>query len=397
MPAVVQRREERSLTQWLAPLCLPMLMAIQPHMADLRTWVALAVLAFVVWLHYKRRRAGAKRSWLCGVERVCEKCERAGLAQLETQCRPQVGYTARSLRKVPWRILSRNWGKIAHTVFPHWVNVFLIWLYVKLFSVNISEAETADIGEYRSLGHFFSRRLRPGLRPVSQSGALVSPADGTVTHQGPFAGGFLQQVKGVHYSINYFLGVDGQDKLHAACDDVRDFLHHRDGSTSLFQWVVYLSPGDYHRFHSPTEWTVLRRRHFPGELLSVKPSMVNAFPGLFHVNERVAWLGKWRHGFFSLTAVGATNVGSIHAAFDPELRTDQPWALKSECSMASTCSRRTFHFHEKSFGADPVDLQRGQEFGHFEFGSTIVLIFEAPKGLQYATPMGRVRVGEMLA
>ena len=34
---------------------------------------------------------------------------------------------------------------------------------------------------------------------------------------------------------------------------------------------------------------------------------------------------------------------------------------------------------------------------HFQFGSTIVLIFEAPKGLQYATPMGRVRVGEMLA
>ena len=57
-----------------------------------------------------------------------------------------------------------------------------------------------------------------------------------------------------------FLGVDGQDKLHAACDDVRDFLHRRDGSTALYQWVVYLSPGDYHRFHSPTEWTVLRRR-----------------------------------------------------------------------------------------------------------------------------------------
>ena len=85
---------------------------------------------------------------LCGVERVCEKCERAMLAQLETQCRPQVGYTARTLRKVPWRILSRlgrnspdqlmfamvnlritkfsptfrNWGKIAHTELPHWVN-----------------------------------------------------------------------------------------------------------------------------------------------------------------------------------------------------------------------------------------------------------------------------------
>ena len=60
------------------------------------------------------------------------------------------------------------------------------------------------------------------------------------------------------------------------------------------------------------------------------------------------------------------SVGSIHAAFDPELKTDQPWALKSECGMASTCSRRSFHYHEKSFGADQVELRRGQEFGHFE-------------------------------
>ena len=84
--------------------------------------------------------------------------------------------------------------------------VFLIWLYVKLFSVDVSEAERGgDLGAYRSLGAFFSRRLRPGLRPVSPASesGLVSPADGTVTHRGPFAGGFLQQVKGVHYSINY--------------------------------------------------------------------------------------------------------------------------------------------------------------------------------------------------
>ena len=74
---------------------------------------------------------------------------------------------------------------------------------MKLFSVNLSEAEFSDIGAYRSLGHFFARCLRPGVRPIAQAGALVSPADGTVTHQGPFTGGFLQQVKGVHYSINY--------------------------------------------------------------------------------------------------------------------------------------------------------------------------------------------------
>ena len=75
---------------------------------------------------------------------------------------------------------------------------------------------------------------------------------------------------------------------------------------------------------------------------------------------------RGRFGVALYPSLSPFPVGSIHAAFDPELRTDQPWALKSECGMASTCSRRTFHFHEKSFADQPVDLVRGQEFGHFE-------------------------------
>lgn len=53
-----------------------------------------------------------------------------------------------------------------------------------------------------------------------------------------------------------------------------------------------------------------------GELLSVAPGIVNWVAGLFNMNERVVYFGKWKHGFFSMTAVGATNVGSIRVFFD---------------------------------------------------------------------------------
>ena len=48
-----------------------------------------------------------------------------------------------------------------------------------------------------------------------------------------------------------------------------------------------------------------------GELLSVNPGIARWIQGLFNMNERVVYTGQWEHGFFSYTAVGATNVGSI--------------------------------------------------------------------------------------
>ena len=53
-----------------------------------------------------------------------------------------------------------------------------------------------------------------------------------------------------------------------------------------------------------------------GDLFSVHPGIARIMSGLFNHNERVVLSGTWEHGFFSFTAVGAYNVGSIVLKFD---------------------------------------------------------------------------------
>jgi len=150
----------------------------------------------------------------------------------------------------------------------------------------------------------------------------------------------------------------------------------------LYQAVVYLAPGDYHRFHSPVHWQINFRRHFQGELLSVNPRVAGWVPELFSLNERVVYAGTWQHGFFSMTAVGATNVGSISVYCDKGLHTNtRKWR---------DGTRHRDRFMDATW-------TKGEEVGEFRMGSTIVLIFEAPKDYEFNFGCNQVvKVGQSL-
>ena len=158
--------------------------------------------------------------------------------------------------------------------------------------------------------------------------------------------------------------------------------------TGLYYCVVYLAPGDYHRFHSPVSWVVSSRRHFAGELYSVSPYLVRSLPGLFTLNERVVLLGRWKYGFFSYTPVGATNVGSIVINFDRELRTNSlltDTAADRAAARAAEKEEPYSGYAEATYSASSPTLgghalKKGEEMGGFQLGSTIVMVFEAPKG-----------------
>lgn len=175
----------------------------------------------------------------------------------------------------------------------------------------------------------------------------------------------------------------------------------------LYYIVVYLAPGDYHRFHSPVSWVCTSRRHFAGELYSVSPYVQRTLPGLFTLNERVVLLGRWKYGFFSYTPVGATNVGSIRINFDKELRTNSLTTDTEADRQAAEAGERGepySGFSEATYeSASPVlaghALRRGEEMGGFQLGSSIVLVFEAPAdgSWKWAIQKGqRVRVGQAL-
>lgn len=276
----------------------------------------------------------------------------------------------------PFRITSRIWGRLAACELPMSIRSVVYGTYVKLFNVNLNDAAVTDLTYYRSLSAFFTRALREGARYISPA-PCVSPCDGVVLNCGPADTDKIEQVKGVTYSLEEFLGENKWSKK-TDSNYYKSLLTNK--NNILHQCIIYLAPGDYHRFHSPCDWTSNFRRHFSGKLLSVNPWMAKLIPGLFTMNERAVYVGEWKHGFFSMTAVGATNVGSIEIYSDPDLRTNTKGKRNRIEELQTT-----------------VSYKKGELFGQFNMGSTIILLFEAPVDFKFDFRSGeRVLVGQAL-
>ena len=197
--------------------------------------------------------------------------------------------------------------------------------YSFIFNCNLEEINCDDLKEFKNMSEFFRRSLKSDTRLVDYDSCLVSPSDGKLSILGRVNNGYLEQVKGVTYSLKDFLGeqnwpflkqikLSPSDTLNAVQVYEKNILHNPENS--LYYCVIYLAPGDYHRFHSPTDWNIHFRRHFPGKLFGVSLSVAKRLEDLYSLNERVVYYGDWKYGFFSMTAVGATNVGSIKCYMD---------------------------------------------------------------------------------
>lgn len=225
-----------------------------------------------------------------------------------------------------------------------WFKSVFIRFIVANYKVNVSEAAQTDLASYPSFNAFFTRALRTDVRPVAEgSNTVVSPVDGAISQLGSINTGRIIQAKGHDYSVLELLGGD-QDLA----------KHFEQGQFA----TIYLSPRDYHRIHMPLTGKLQQMRYIPGKLFSVSPRTARTVPSLFARNERVVTVFETELGPMVLVLVGAIFVGSMETV----------WANK----ITPPYGKNIQHWHYE--GEQAAVLQKGEEMGRFNMGSTVVIL-----------------------
>jgi len=270
------------------------------------------------------------------------------------------------LMRVFYRAASGKWpsrgvGLLADVALPRPVLDGAIRSYRAAFGISLDETEV-PAGGFRTFDDFFTRRLKPGARPVDPSpDAVTSPADGLIQALGRVERGTVLQAKGRMYELRDLLG-DA-----ALCDSF-------EGGPFV---TVYLSPRDYHRVHFPFDASVSGCRYSPGRLYTVAPRAARLVPRLFPQNERITTVVRTPFGRAAVVMVGAAGVGRISVAYGD---------LRTNVGRCAECRE-----------LDPAPtFGKGDELGVFHLGSTVVLVLE-PGPWEFPVARGdRVRVGEAI-
>lgn len=229
-----------------------------------------------------------------------------------------------------------------------WFSQFIIKQLVKVYGVNLAEAERTAIEDYRSVNDFFTRSLAADARPIDvNTNSIVSPADGKISQAGSLKHNQLIQAKGYDYSVEALLG-----------GDISLAKSFYDGDFA----VVYLSPKDYHRIHMPMDGQLLSMTYVPGDLFAVNPATVRMVPDLFARNERLVLSFETAIGPMVLVMVGAIFVGSMETVWQGKITPDYGTSLKY------------WDYTDQS-----LHFAKGEEIGRFNMGSTVVMLLPAGK------------------
>ncbi len=264
---------------------------------------------------------------------------------------------ARILRVLPRRGISRAMGKLADHRWSPRVGRAVVNLYSRAYDVDL--ADCARTEHFESFDDFFTRTLKDDARPIDSSpGSIVSPADGRLDAMGAIDDRATFFVKGRDYRVAELLGSEDEARRYA-------------GGVGC---VVYLSPRDYHRVHSPVDGTIREIRSLPGDYFPVNSIGLNHVGNLFAINRRVAIVIETKSmGVVTVVMVAAIVVGRITVT--------------------------AIDAHDVPLGNHTLDerVSKGDEIGIFHLGSTAVVFLEAAARTRWTAREGVVRLGERIA
>lgn len=232
-----------------------------------------------------------------------------------------------NLLRLLTELSSRKWlahltGKFAKSS----LSKSFIRSFIKTYKIDVDEAEK-PLDDYASLNEFFTRKLKDGARPLDPDPlALLSPVDALIMGMGQIENGLMLNIKGQNYTIADLL--NNSPRL----------VNYKNG----YYYVLYLSPADYHRIHSPVAGTIIEMEHIPGKVYPVNDFALHHIDGVLSRNERLLTYIQHQFGEVALVKVGAMNVSSIQ--------------------QTKTTAQQ---------------VERGEEFAYFEFGSTVVVLTES--------------------
>ncbi|MDX1809055.1 MAG: phosphatidylserine decarboxylase [Sulfurospirillaceae bacterium] len=262
-------------------------------------------------------------------------------------------------------VLSRIFGRFASTKFPKFFQNIINKIYVSSMKVDLSEFY--DSSKYDSLNSLFTRAFVKTREYNKESNNFIFPSDSFITECGIIEKRTALQIKGFSYNIYELLSskIDTRSRKRV------------DGGNYI---NLYLSPRDYHRYHTPINMNIQKAVHIPGKLYPVNFKWLKKIPNLFIENERVILECKTEDDkIFYMIFVGALNVGKISFIFDERIQTNI-------AQQNATVYKYTDLFFEK-----------GAELGRFEMGSTIVMFFEKDLIELSCNPGEHTKFGDILA
>jgi phosphatidylserine decarboxylase len=284
---------------------------------------------------------------------------RASLAQWRDRLLLQEDLNFLLTNRIPRHALTRFMGWFSKLRHP-WVVRASMAVWRSFTELDLSDARQA---QFSSLHECFTRELKPGARPVDPDPrSLASPCDAIVGASGTVHLGSVLQAKGFPYSLQELLGRSERAVPY-------------EGGTYV---TLRLTSAMYHRFHAPHDARIEHVSYLSGDTWNVNPIALQRVQRLFCRNERAVIRLRLSSGDpLTLVPVAAILVASIRLH----------------------CLNVLLHLRWPGPHELPCDtrVEKGQELGWFEHGSTIIVF--APPGFELAEGLRegqRIRMGQAL-